>query len=187
MHFLDPLGSILSVISTIFYVRASQLAWPIGLLATCVNGSLYFITGLYADMSLEGIYFISMFYGWYQWRYGGKKKTEKKIGNLSLAHGFILLIIGLVTFTLVAYLLGHYTPSKVPYWDAGTTVISLIAQWLTCRKIIETWIVWFVVDGMYVYLYFHKGIPFHALHSLLYLGMAVAGYAYWQRLRARSP
>ena len=29
----------------------------------------------------------------------------------------------------------------LPFWDAGTTAFSLVAQWMTTRKWIETWLV----------------------------------------------
>lgn len=53
-----------------FYVKADKWAWPIGAIATALNIVLYGLTGIYGDMTLEGIYFLSMFYGWYQWTRG---------------------------------------------------------------------------------------------------------------------
>jgi len=60
-------------------------------------------------------------------------------------------------------------------------VVSLIAQWLMCRKIIETWSLWFFVDACYVGMHYLKGIPMHALVSCIYLGMAIVGYLLWQK------
>ena len=60
----DSAGSVFSFLSTLFYIRASVLAWPMALIASSINMYLYLRTGLYGDMSLEGFYFLSTFYGW---------------------------------------------------------------------------------------------------------------------------
>ena len=69
-----------------------------------------------------------------------------------------------------AQLLKNFTDSQIPYLDAITTVLSWIAQWMICKKIIETWFLWFVVDVIYVGLYFYKGIPAHGILLMIYLG-----------------
>jgi nicotinamide mononucleotide transporter len=186
IHALDITGSIFSFLSTLFYVLASVWAWPIGIVATLINGSLYGITGIYGDMSLEVIYFISMFYGWYQWRRGGKQHKALPVTRLTPNLSGILAAIG-VGGTVVAYfILKNYTNSHVPALDASTTAFSLIAQWMTCKKILECWMVWFCVDAVYVGLYIYKGIPFHSVLLFVYLGMAIAGYIRWYQLKKES-
>mgnify|MGYP000713545896 CR=1 FL=1 len=74
----------------------------------------------------------------------------------------------------------------MPYLDATTTVLSLIAQWMVCKKIIENWILWFVVDAIYVFLYFYKDIPAHGVLLIIYLGLAVAGFIRWRKLMGKQ-
>ena len=83
VHYLDIFGSLFSFISTLFYVLASELSWPFGIVATVINSALYGAAGIYGDMSLEIIYFFSMFYGWYQWRYGGKNHQPITIRHIA--------------------------------------------------------------------------------------------------------
>ncbi len=177
---LDISGAIFSLLSTLLYVKADQRAWPVGLVAILINMTLYLLTGLYGDSSLEFIYLVSTFYGWYQWTRGDVHQPERAISRLSFKHGVTLLVLGTIGFLLTVYCLEHFTHSKVPYWDASTTILSLIAQWLICRKIFETWIVWFIVDALYVGLYFYKGIPAHSILAFVYSGTAVAGYWRWR-------
>ena len=185
-HSLDILGSIFALISTLYYIKADKLAWPIGLVAICINGILYFQTGIYGDMSLEGIYFVSTFYGWYQWSRGGNNHAELEITHLTKNNAFLLTTIAVISISNPAYTLIHFTNSQVPYWDATTTVLSLVAQWLICKKIIECWIMWFIVDALYVGLYIYKGIPAHSVLLIIYLGLAVAGYIRWYRLMKKE-
>ncbi|AAO91223.1 nicotinamide riboside transporter PnuC [Coxiella burnetii] len=182
LHALDISGAIFAFFSTVFYVKADKWAWPIGAIATALNIVLYGLTGIYGDMTLEGIYFLSMFYGWYQWTRGSLAIGELPISNLSWRLAVILSVLAAGGIWGVAELLKHFTNSQVPYLDAVTTVLSLIAQWMICKKIIQTWFLWFIVDAIYVGLYLYKGIPAHSILLVIYLGLAVAGYLRWQKL-----
>jgi nicotinamide mononucleotide transporter len=176
---LDPIGSLFSTSSTVLYIFVHWLAWPAGLIAICINSYLYYKTGLYADMSLEGFYFVITFYGWYQWCWRGRGKSQLPIKHLTWRTSALLAVLFVVGTFIVHYILLHYTNSKVPYMDAMTSVMSMIAEWMICRKIIENWIIWGVVDAVYASMYYYKGLPAHVIETVLYVGMAVAGYWHW--------
>ncbi len=182
LQVLDISGAVFSLLSTIFYVRTNWRAWPLGIVATVLNSTLYGLSGIYGDMTLEGIYFISMFYGWYLWIRRGKNHHELDISHITWRLILILSAIAVIGIFIVAELLKNYTNSQIPYLDAVATVLSLIAQWLICKKILETWFLWFIADSIYVGLYFYKGIPAHSFLLLIYLVLAVAGYIHWRRL-----
>lgn len=188
---LDFLGAFFAFVATIYYVRAHPGAWPISLSAIAVNIFLYWRKGLYGDTGLQLVYIAMIFYGWWQWLHGNKK-NKKQHAELPITRGssktvFSLLLLSLLGVTAGSLMLRFFTDSQVPYWDATTTVLSLLGQWLMCRKIIETWVVWFVVDALFAGLYIYKGIPMHALLQLVYLGMAVAGYLNWARKIRATP
>ena len=179
IHSLDIIGAVFSFISTLFYIRASTHAWPASLIAISINIALYMLTGLYADTLKEGIYWASCILGWYWWLHGGINKEKLAITKLTAKHGLVLSGVAGFSICLLAFALMHFTNSQVPYWDATTTVLSLIAQWLICRKIIACWILWFIVDALYTGLYFYKGLPAHGILLIVYTAMAVIGYVVW--------
>lgn len=178
---LDTIGTIFGFISTICYIRVSSLAWPIGLIAIICDMILFLQKGIYGDLGLNGIYLIMTIYGWYNWKFGGENKSELPITNCSKNLWLSLSIISITGIILLALFLKFYTNSQVPILDAITTIISLVAQWLICRKIIQCWHLWFLVDALYVGLYLFKGIPAHALLNVVYLTMAITGYYSWKR------
>lgn len=184
MHYraADISGSVFSLLSTLLTVRASIWAWPMGIIAVSIDFYLYFTAGLYADMTKEAIYFVSMFYGWYEWLRGGQNHTPLPITRMTADLFKKLFAVVVVAIALAAWILIRFTNSQVPLWDASTTVISLTAQWLTCRKILESWILWFGVDALYFGLYFYKDLPWHGFLYLFYLGCAVVGYWQWQKM-----
>ena len=181
IELLDLSGSVLAFTSTVFYVRINPLAWPVGLLAILIDISLYFKKGLFGDTCLNGVYFILTLYGWYRWKFGGKSRSELPISSINKKLALKLLLIASIGIYAAFFILSRYTNSKVPLWDATTTILSLIAEWMICNKIIQNWILWFLVDSMYVGLYFYKGIPIHGTLNIIYLFMAVSGYLKWKK------
>jgi nicotinamide mononucleotide transporter len=91
------------------------------------------------------------------------------------------LVIGRITSTLPGV--------SLPYLDAGLTSLSLIAQWMMTRKILENWILWIAADVVYVPMYLYKDlVPTAALYTV-FLGLAIMGFVQWRRswLADRTP
>lgn len=182
----DWLGSALSLCSTLLFIRADIRAWPFGLAATVVNTILYAHLGIYGDMSLEACYFFAMIYGWYAWLHGGRNHSELNIAHVSWQHAAILIALVVLGMWGIEHFLKADTNSQVPYLDSFTTVIALTAQWLTCRKIMESWILWFAADVVYTGLFIYKGIPVHAGVHAFYLLLAILGYWRWWKLKPKD-
>lgn len=182
MNWLDFVGASLSLISTYYFTKAQRLAWLISLFAITLNTILYWQKGVYGHLLLEGIYFVSMIYGWYQWSSNITTPDYRPIRYLSFNEIIYYVAGAIVGILLMAKGLSTFTDSTIPFWDASTTILCLIAQWLLCRKVIHCWILWFVVDAMVASLQFYKGMPFHSAVHWLYLIMAVLGYYRWRKL-----
>lgn len=186
MNYYDLVGAILSLTSTLLFAREKISAWPIGIAACFVNFILYMDRGIFADAYLQIAYSVISLYGWYNWVYGTNESPRLKIRHASVQEVLILGAFGLLTSLVIAYYLSHYTQSSMPYFDAFTTVFSLIGQWLVSKKIIQTWLVWFVVDASYIWIYLQKSIPFHSILLMLYVGIAVWGYMKWARIMSSN-
>lgn len=178
MNWLDFTGACLSLTSTYYFTQAKRLAWLVGLFAIILNTILYWNKGIYGHMLLEATYFISMIYGWFNW--SSHSQSTRGIRSLRLGEGLFYGAISCAAFVSLSQYLIAYTDSTIPYWDAISTVLSLLAQWLLCLKILQCWIIWFVVDAIIAGLQFYKGIPFHSALHWIYLGMAIWGYWRWR-------
>jgi nicotinamide mononucleotide transporter len=183
INLLDPIGAGLSLVCTYYFAKASRSAWVIGMVAIFVNVILYWQKGIYGALFLEGIYFLSMIYGWWQWSCYSNTQTQKPIRALTLREGCQLIPIAFIGILLSSFILRTWTDSDIPYLDAITTTLSLLAQWLLCLKIIHCWFLWFFVDALTAIMQLYKGIPFHSAIYWMYLIFAVMGYIRWRRLR----
>lgn len=176
----DIVGATLSLCGAYFYVKQNPIAWPLSAMAMPFDIYLYIHKGLIADTILQIGYFLSTIYGWYQWCYGGQSKTTLSVSSITREHSFILWLIGSVAYLIGLKIISHYTVFNIAVFDMLAAVLSLIGQWLMCRKIIQTWFVLILVDLIYISLYTIKGVPFHALMTGVYLAMAIMGWRAWR-------
>jgi nicotinamide mononucleotide transporter len=187
---MDPLewiAAAFGVVSVWLSTREHIASWPTAL----VNTALYFVVlgraQLYANAGLQLFYFTLSLYGWYQWKYGGATHTGVQVGRTPPR-----LALGLATVAAVATLalgvgLSTFTDAASPWLDAGTTAVSLVAQWMLTRKLRENWAVWIAVNVVYIGLYASQGLWPTMLLYVAFFGLAIAGWRSWGRsLAARE-
>lgn len=156
--------------------------WLFGIASTAVLAYLTVTKySLYADGLLNVFYAVMGFIGLYKWR-TGNTGAEPQITTLDRRELFAYLLSGLCVAILSSELLDKYTSALSTTLDSFTTVFSIIATiWLIRRKI-ENWILWIVVDSVYVYLYMTRGAVLYALLMIIYTLIAYSGYRNWKRL-----
>ena len=77
--------------------------------------------------------------------------------------------------------LEQLTDASLPFLDSLLTAFSIAAQWMQTRKLLETWLVWIVVDLFYVGMFLYKGLyPTAALYAV-FLWLAGLGFVSWRR------
>jgi nicotinamide mononucleotide transporter len=132
------------------------------------------------------IYVFLQIYGWKNWLSGGKDGTQLAVSGLAAKKlgGYALLCAGATQ--LLGWSMASFTDAAVPYFDAFTTVASLIAQWLTAQKKIECWYFWIAVDIVATGVYYYKELFFTAGLYGTFLFLAISGLVAWNRTFARS-
>ncbi len=161
-------------------VREHVWNWPVGL-ANNVFFFVIFLRGrLYADMGLQVVYLGLGIYGWLNWLFGGKGHTALPISRATRAEWTALLAaVPLCTWGMREILIR--VNDAAPLWDALTTVLSLAAQYLLCRKRFENWWFWIAADVIYIPLYFSRKLPLTAVLYGVFLAMCLVGVRQWSR------
>jgi nicotinamide mononucleotide transporter len=95
----------------------------------------------------------------------------------------VAIVVAVVAATAAfATFLDATTDSTVPWPDAATTVLSITAQVLLTRKLIESWPVWiFGVNLPYIALYLYKGLAMTAALQVVFIVLSIAGWIAWRR------
>jgi nicotinamide mononucleotide transporter len=47
----------------------------------------------------------------------------------------------------------QHIQDSAPFWDALTTVLSIVAQYMLNKKFLENWYCWILADIIYIPLY----------------------------------
>ncbi|MFF9200087.1 nicotinamide riboside transporter PnuC [Streptomyces sp. NPDC014779] len=156
--------------------------WPIGIANNLFFVLLFTQSGLYADAGLQFVFIALAAYGWWTWTHGGGPGSDTlPVRRTSRAEWTWLIAAGAVGTLVLTLLLDRATDSTVPFWDALTTALSLMATYGQCRKRLESWWLWIAADVVYVPLYAYKELY---LTSLLYVGfmtLCVLGLRGWTR------
>ena len=82
---------------------------------------------------------------------------------------------------LFGYFFDEYTPAAATYWDAFTTVFSVIATLILVRKVLDNWAYWIVTDLIYIGLYFSRGAYLFALVMVVYVFIFAFALVSWAR------
>ncbi len=181
---MEIAGLIVGLAYLYFEYHANRLVWLMSVIMPMISVWVYLRAGLYADFAINIYYFIIAVYGYIAWTFGLKRRTRKPLPISHMPRKFYLpaICVLLAIFLFIACFLVEYTNSTVPYWDAFTTALSIVAMWMLARKYVEQWFAWFAVDAVCVGLYWYKGIILYSVLYIAYTFIALYGYAKWMRL-----
>lgn len=179
-QWLEIVVVVLGLLYIVLIAMEARIGWIAGVIGSAIFVVSNIYQHLYMDMVLNSYYVVAGIYGWYAW---GKKGqgTELPVSNIpkqllsvSLAGCFVLTVA-------FGYGLSRYTDNSLPYLDAGVTILSFVATWMSTRKYIENWLLWLVADPLAIVLYYYKGGMLYALLFAVYTGMAAYGYLSWRK------
>lgn len=186
MHLLDFFTMIVNLLCTFLLASFFVAGWPVGILGLIMSSVLFGLAGLYADMTLQLILLCFFCYGWLTWS-SSKSNEDSKPKFFSSILSWPLIVCAILIFSfIVAQLLIEFTNSTTPYLDSFTSVASLVCVILATKKYIENWLIWIVVDSIYMFLYLYKEIPFAAITTFVYLIIAIYGYKHWKKCQVRK-
>ena len=182
-NWMEVLGLITGLLCVWLLIRENVLTFPIGLIYAVLTVVVVYNEKLYADVFLN-VYYVGMnAYGWFFWlRGGGERRVERRlqVGSVTQKQIVWLTSILVIGSAVMGYALTSYTDADLAYPDSFTTVASFIAMYLSAKKFLESWYLWFLVDVIQVILYLIKGIELYALLYFIYLVMAFFGWKAWK-------
>ena len=178
----------LSIIYVILASRENHYCWYFGILSVSIYVYICLDALLYAETLLQIVYLFLSFYGLYNW----KKKSivnepleNTKILKLKISewpikkHFTYILIFTILSFS-IGILLNSFTKSELPFIDAFTTSFSLLATYMTVKKVLENWLYWIIIDLTSVFLYHERDLHLTAFLFIIYTVIATVAYFNWK-------
>ena len=182
MTWTELAGDISGALCVWLVARQHILNWPLGLANNVFWCLLFWRVKLYADATLQVVFFALGVYGWWTWLYGGPGAKNSLPVRLTTRREWTwLALVTIVATVLLTIFLSHHTDSPAPLWDASVLTLSLAATYGQTQKLLESWWLWILVDVISVPLYISRGLyPTAALYVVFGL-ICVKGLIDWRR------
>jgi len=163
-------------------VRQNIWCWPVGVVMVSLYIYIFYGAKLYSDAGLNVFFLVMQFYGWYQWTRGPVEHARSLAPVTRLSRkGWTWTVAGIVAGTAALGTAMHrLTDAALPYPDAFTTMLSIFAQFLLTRKILDNWTLWIVADIIYVAIYSMKSLYWTAGLYVVFLVLCIQGYREWK-------
>lgn len=165
------------------WLAACRNIWnyPIGFINIAAFMIIFYDAKLYADFTLQIVFAVLGGWGWYIWltkRRGERVRPTTKLFTYEwIAYG------GIVVFLtgLWGYILQTYTDASIPYADAFIATLSVFAQFLLSKKVLQNWYIWITVDVLSIIMYTYKGLDIIAILYGFFLINAIYGAVAWTK------
>ena len=182
--YLEWAANILTALCIYLAGRNKVLTWPVGIIATCLFGALFYKAGLFADSLLQVFFIATGIIGWMGWK--NNKIVEEIPTHIDVKkfvlYSVIAIIVAIAYGYFLLYRVADTFDAYVPFVDSLILTLSILGQLLLMRKKIETWMVWIVVNIISVPLYFSRDLYLTSFMYSLFLINAVVSYFYWKKL-----
>lgn len=188
MNYLEIIAVVFGVVAIWLASKGRVVNFGIGLVNCVLYGILFGREGLYSGMILQGIYFVINLYGLYSWR-KPEVDTDKELKIMWLTMkervlvGVVIVATGVLWGVGVKYgaqlLPENIQEPQYPMLDAILTTASIVAQILLTHKKIDNWVMWVLVDVVYIGLFLMVGMYWTAGLYVVYTGIAVNAVKMW--------
>ena len=183
---LEIIAFVVSVLGVWLTTARSLWNYPFSLLSVVLYGVIFYQVRLYADMGLQAIFFVTLLYGWWQWRRGRSSAGEVLVTRVRTAEVLASIVAGMGAATMLGFLLYAHTDASLPWADSALLAASLVGSVWAARRNLESWGIWIVVDVLYVALYLVKHLYLTAVLYGAFVVLAVLGLRRWRSALARQ-
>lgn len=187
----DNLIAVISALCGILYTtiagKGKTSCYIFGICGSGCYGWLAFQNALWGNLILYLCYYIpSQIFGFFSWNRHLKKSTYEIVKTqLNLKNKIIVTVIGIIGSVLTGMILHHFHDSN-PIIDGITTFLSILGMYLTVKRCIEQWVIWFIVNVLSFCMWLNIIISGEKVYSTLvmwavYVILAVYFYIEWKK------
>ena len=171
------------VILANIYLAARQniWCWPVGVVGVSLYLYVFFTAKLYSDTLLQVFFLVMQFYGWYHWVRGGIDHSTSlaAVKRLTVPQWCWTAAGAAAGTAALGTVMHRFTDAALPYPDAFVATVSVIAQFMMTRKVLENWTLWIVVNVVSIAIYSIKALyPTVGLY-LANLVLCIVAYREW--------
>jgi nicotinamide mononucleotide transporter len=188
--FLSPLLELSAAILGFIYVyliaTEKSVGWIFGIASAILYAMFFYRMDTWGLFSQQIAYVVLGFYGLATWSAKKEALPVQTIGKTIWKWVLISFLFGLGFVFLMKLVGASKNNSSIvatgrELLDAQFFVFSLLATWLTTRKVLENWLVWIVVNIVGVIWFSTEHWWSTAILYFAYLLLAVNGFRKWKK------
>ena len=182
MNPLEAAGALLGLVSLWLTRGQNILCWPVGIACVICYAFVFHDARLYSDLLLQLVYIALQAYGWWHWARAPHQQLTSTAAITRLgARGWLgwLGAAGAGALTL-GTLMARYTAADLPWVDAAATALSLAAQFLQARKVLDSWLMFIAANLIFIGVYLSKDLYLTAGLFAVSTVLAILGWQAWR-------
>ncbi|MCY1160544.1 Nicotinamide riboside transporter PnuC [compost metagenome] len=183
---LEIIAVIISVIGVTLTVKRNMWCWWFNFAAFVLYAYLFYEFKLYGETILQFFFIVVNFYGFYHWFKGKQQDHEIRIEPIAKKTVIFQMLLAALGGLIFGLTLKHFTDAAVPMLDSQLAAFSLLATYWTSRKHIATWVLWIVVDIVYVGMFIYKDLFLTAGLYAAFVGLAAFGWWQWEQVKKKQ-
>jgi nicotinamide mononucleotide transporter len=183
----ELIGALFALLYLWLEIKQRPALWIVGIISSAFYVVIFYHGKFYADMALNGYYILAGVYGLWMWRRMNTRRRQPQaaaantVARTTLVQAMVLAGIAAALTAILTRVLLQFTDSPVPFGDALTTALSVVAMWMLAHKLIEQWFVWLAVNMISTGLYLWRGLEPTAILYFIYSIASVIGYFQWKK------
>lgn len=184
MNTLETISAILGIGGAVAAIYKNIWAWPLYFFSS-VGYFFVFKDLLFSDALLQLFFAAMQIWGFIHWFKSKSAETQEiTVGFLSKKEILMSLVISSFAFVLWYSILPLLKPKQAFYfWDVFNTVLSVSATIFQIKKKIENWLLWILVNVIYIPLYIQQKLYLTAALYFFLLVISLLGYKSWKSVK----
>lgn len=180
---LEQIASVIALAGIVMTVKSLSFSWILDILSSALYMCVFYTSGFYSDSLLQIVFIGMSAYGLFSWTSKRNGKPVFFIRSITVQELLVSSFLVPALTLAGGYIFSHYIKGAAyPYLDSFCTAVSIVATWLTARKVLENWYLWIFADLIYICLFFKKQLyPTAILYTVLVL-LAIIGLSSWKKL-----
>ena len=181
MTSIEAIATVAGVLCVWLLVRQSVWNFGFAIIQVTLSAHVFYQQRLFSDAILQ-IFFLGLnVYGWIHWTRGDDVRAELPVTRMTRRAIAGWTAAAIVLTAMWGTFAKVQMNAAAPYVDGFILVASLIAQWLTARKYLQSWWLWIVIDLVAIPLYASRELYFFAGLYAVFLVLCFIGLRQWRQ------
>ena len=186
MSAIEIIAIIISIIGVTLTIKRQMWCWFFNFIAFVLYAYIFYEYKLYGETILQFIFIVMNLYGFYHWRKGKVEEHTIRIEKSNAPTLVMQMVLASIAGLLFGLGLHYFTDASLPILDAQLAAFSLLATYWTTQKYIATWVLWVIVDIVYVGMFFYKSLYLTAGLYAVFIGLAILGWKQWNAVKKQQ-